>query len=128
MEFGSYSTVRQISRAGEAAVHEVRPTSDTAGERRCAKSFEAPIFWREAHTQRRLAVFKSRIEIHQRVLKSGHARHWAPLHEVELNATRPYYITHLYRLSAEQLTAPIASPISAEGLYRIVSGTVDGLI
>lgn len=122
--YGSFETVREVSRSGRGAVYTARRAG--GGEERFAvKIFELPAYMaEEGEIERESTLFLNAAEIQKQVAQAGSC--WAAIHETGTMDGGAWYATDLFDRSIERflLNRPELEPAD---LLRVVDSVLGGL-
>lgn len=122
--YGSFETVREVSRSGRGAVYTARRVG-TTDERFAVKIFELPAYLaEEGEVERESAFFLHAAEVQKAVGRPGSA--WAPVYESGAMEGGAWYATDLFDRSIERLllNRPDLEP---PDLLRVVDSVLSGL-
>jgi hypothetical protein len=122
--YGSFETVREVSRSGRGAVYTARRVG-TSDERFAVKIFELPAYLaEEGEVERESAFFLHAAEVQKAVGRPGSA--WAPVYESGAMEGGAWYATDLFDRSIERLllNRPDLEPAD---LLRVVDSVLSGL-
>lgn len=131
--FGEYETVAELGRNGSTCVYRARPADggwDLGFEDLGTDSIFAIKTFRVLNAEdaggTETSRFLERVRAQKRVAVSG-AQHWAPIIDTGKAGVDAYYVAPYYPRSAGKI-AKTAAGVSAEALYGIVVGTLQGLL
>lgn len=122
--YGSFETVREVSRSGRGAVYTARRVG-TSDERFAVKIFELPAYLaEEGEVERESAFFLHAAEVQKAVGRPGSA--WATVYESGALEGGAWYATDLFDRSIERLllNRPDLEPAD---LLRVVDSVLSGL-
>jgi serine/threonine protein kinase len=122
--FGSYKTVRELSRSGLACLYVAEPV-DGGSTQYAIKALQPPTdFLDEGMVQRSIDTFIECAETQRRV--AGDSEHWAHIYDVGRSEGAAYYATDLFPRSVEKLIRSRARLSSAD-LKHLIESILHGL-
>lgn len=131
--YGEYETVAELGRNGSTCVYRARPADggwDLGFDDLGTDSIFALKTFRVRNAEdaggTETSRFLERVRAQKRVVVSG-ALHWAPIIDTGKAGAEAYYIAPYYPRTAAKMAAEPGG-ISAEALYGIVVGTLQGLL
>lgn len=122
--FGSFETVREVSRVGLGAVFVAR-RAGTTDERYAVKIFEPPAYMvDEEQIERDSKLFLEAADVQRSAAGAGSS--WAMVYESGLMEGGAWYATDLYDRSVEKLVL-YRSELEPRDLVRLVDSVLNGL-
>ncbi|HUU22586.1 MAG TPA: SUMF1/EgtB/PvdO family nonheme iron enzyme [Phycisphaerae bacterium] len=125
--FGGYETVRELYRSGLASAYTARKVGGDGPDHFVVKCYRPFVMDdQQGAAEKAVADFLDGARAQQKAAAAG-GQSWAPVHEIGQVEGGGYFVTDNHHRSVQHLIRGRVK-LAGGGLYRIVSGVVQGLI